>query len=216
MCCLYFIFVELSGLASKHGKKSWRGGVFVGVVTRKPRADNGTTITRRAFLLANDSRAATMAPSHAGTFQPLQHRSGTLRERLHSYTKSTLGAGGSINEAVRALNVCWPEQDRAVWKKKRDSSFFSMACAGRRRNESPHLVFSFRQVALPQGESCAAWVAVHAIDFYNDVSTIWAVSTFAASYDSYWLFALQSACTCLRLYFLTIFYLFLQCPRTPT
>lgn len=34
------------------------------------------------------------------------------------------------------------------------------------------------QVALPQGESCAAWVAVHAIDFYNDVSTIWAVSKF--------------------------------------
>jgi MOB kinase activator 1 len=30
-------------------------------------------------------------------------------------------------------------------------------------------------VALPAGESCAAWVAVHAIDFYNDVSTIWAV-----------------------------------------
>lgn len=28
---------------------------------------------------------------------------------------------------------------------------------------------------MPQGESCAAWVAVHAIDFYNDVSTIWAV-----------------------------------------
>jgi hypothetical protein len=35
-----------------------------------------------------------------GTFQPLQHRSGTLRERLHSYTRRTLGAGGSINEAV--------------------------------------------------------------------------------------------------------------------
>jgi Mob1/phocein family len=34
------------------------------------------------------------------------------------------------------------------------------------------------QVALPPGESCAAWVAVHAIDFYNDVSTIWAVSKF--------------------------------------
>ena len=31
------------------------------------------------------------------------------------------------------------------------------------------------QVALPAGESCAGWVAVHAIDFYNDVSTIWAV-----------------------------------------
>jgi MOB kinase activator 1 len=41
-----------------------------------------------------------MAPVHTGTFQPLQHRSGTLRDRLHSYTKSTLGAGGSINEAV--------------------------------------------------------------------------------------------------------------------
>ena len=30
-------------------------------------------------------------------------------------------------------------------------------------------------MALPRGEKCAAWVAVHAIDFYNDVSTIWAV-----------------------------------------
>lgn len=68
-------------------------------------------------------------PSSSGTFQTMRHRSGTLRERLHGYTKSTLGAGGSINEAV----------------------------------------------ALPPGESCAGWVAVHAIDFYNDVSTIWAV-----------------------------------------
>lgn len=39
-------------------------------------------------------------PTHGGTFQPLQHKSGALRDRLHSYTKSTLGAGGSINEAV--------------------------------------------------------------------------------------------------------------------
>eukprot|EP00957_Ditylum_brightwellii_P164535 12526992-Ditylum_brightwellii.AAC.1 len=31
------------------------------------------------------------------------------------------------------------------------------------------------RVALPTGESCAGWVAVHAIDFYNDVSTLWAV-----------------------------------------
>ena len=31
------------------------------------------------------------------------------------------------------------------------------------------------QVALPHGESCAAWVAVHAIDFFNDLTTIWAV-----------------------------------------
>jgi MOB kinase activator 1 len=66
---------------------------------------------------------------HNNTFTPVQHRSGTLRDRLHSYTKRTLGAGGSMNDAVR----------------------------------------------LPPGESCAAWVAVHAIDFYNDVSTIWAV-----------------------------------------
>jgi MOB kinase activator 1 len=34
------------------------------------------------------------------------------------------------------------------------------------------------QVALPHGESCAAWVAVHAIDFFNDLTTIWAVGTF--------------------------------------
>jgi hypothetical protein len=46
------------------------------------------------------STSITMAPAHSGTFQPLLHRSGTLRERLHSYTKRTLGAGGSINEAV--------------------------------------------------------------------------------------------------------------------
>jgi len=65
----------------------------------------------------------------SGTFKPLRHRSGTMRDRLHGYTKRTLGAGGSVTEAV----------------------------------------------ALPPGESCAGWVAVHAIDFYNDVSTIWAV-----------------------------------------
>lgn len=41
-----------------------------------------------------------MPTNNGGTFQPLLHRSGTLRERLHSYTKRTLGAGGSINEAV--------------------------------------------------------------------------------------------------------------------
>jgi MOB kinase activator 1 len=68
-------------------------------------------------------------PSSTGTFQPLRHRSGTMRDRLHAYTKRTLGAGGSLNQAV----------------------------------------------ALPPGESCAGWVAVHAIDFYNDVCTIWAV-----------------------------------------
>lgn len=38
--------------------------------------------------------------SGSGTFQPLKHRSGTLRDRLHGYTKQTLGAGGSINDAV--------------------------------------------------------------------------------------------------------------------
>ena len=75
----------------------------------------------------------------AGTFQPLRHRSGTLRDRLHGYTKQTLGAGGSLNDAV----------------------------------------------ALPQGESCAGWVAVHAIDFYNDVSTIWAVMAEDPYLDSF-------------------------------
>ena len=30
-------------------------------------------------------------------------------------------------------------------------------------------------MALPPNESCASWVAVHAIDFYNDIATIWAV-----------------------------------------
>jgi hypothetical protein len=35
-----------------------------------------------------------------GTFQPLQHRSGTMRDRLHAITKRTLGAGGSVSEAV--------------------------------------------------------------------------------------------------------------------
>jgi len=30
-------------------------------------------------------------------------------------------------------------------------------------------------VSLPRGESCAAWIAVNILDFYNDVSTIWTV-----------------------------------------
>lgn len=36
------------------------------------------------------------------------------------------------------------------------------------------------QVELPPGESVAAWVAAHAIEFHYDVSTIWAVSHLAA------------------------------------
>jgi len=44
-----------------------------------------------------------MAPASTGTFQPLRHRSGTMRERLHAYTKRTLGAGGSYNDAVRGF-----------------------------------------------------------------------------------------------------------------
>ena len=39
-------------------------------------------------------------PNGSGTFQPLRHRSGTMRDRLHGYTKRTLGAGGSVTEAV--------------------------------------------------------------------------------------------------------------------
>ena len=30
-------------------------------------------------------------------------------------------------------------------------------------------------MTLPPNESCSSWVAVHAIDFYNDLATIWAV-----------------------------------------
>ena len=83
--------------------------------------------------------ASSSHPHHSGTFQPLRHRSGTLRDRLHGYTRQTLGAGGSLDDAV----------------------------------------------ALPPGESCAGWVAVHAVDFYNDVSTIWAVMAEDPYLDSF-------------------------------
>ena len=44
-------------------------------------------------------------PPTGGTFQPLRHRSGTLRDRLHGYTKQTLGAGGSLNDAVSRIGA---------------------------------------------------------------------------------------------------------------
>ena len=40
-------------------------------------------------------------------------------------------------------------------------------------------------VVLPRGESCAAWVAVHAIDFYNDVSTLWTVIADDPKFDTF-------------------------------
>jgi len=43
----------------------------------------------------------------------------------------------------------------------------------------------YNDVTLPQGESCAGWVTVHAIDFYNDVSTIWAVMAKDPYLDSF-------------------------------
>ena len=46
-----------------------------------------------------------------GTFQPLRHRSGTMRDRLHNYTKRTLGAGGSMNEAVSSFILIRVEFD---------------------------------------------------------------------------------------------------------
>ena len=50
-----------------------------------------------------------------GTFQPLRHRSGTMRDRLHNYTKRTLGAGGSMNEAVSVYSsVSYPAGVRFV------------------------------------------------------------------------------------------------------
>lgn len=51
-------------------------------------------------------------PNAGGTFQPLRHRSGTMRDRLHGYTKRTLGAGGSVTEAVSTNAIppsyCYP------------------------------------------------------------------------------------------------------------
>ena len=44
-------------------------------------------------------------PNAGGTFQPLRHRSGTMRDRLHGYTKRTLGAGGSVTEAVSSIHI---------------------------------------------------------------------------------------------------------------
>lgn len=59
-------------------------------------------------------------PNAGGTFQPLRHRSGTMRDRLHGYTKRTLGAGGSVTEAVSS------NKNILVGKKKGKSihSFF--------------------------------------------------------------------------------------------
>lgn len=50
--------------------------------------------------LLSPNKATMSRPATGGTFQPLRHRSGTLRDRLHGYTKQTLGAGGSLNDAV--------------------------------------------------------------------------------------------------------------------
>ena len=63
----------------------------------------------------------TMAPASTGTFEPLRHRSGTMRERLHAYTKRTLGAGGSYNDAVRCFSFSslWLKQNfRNEWAKR--------------------------------------------------------------------------------------------------
>jgi hypothetical protein len=53
------------------------------------------------ILFSNYCKMKSSVPSAGGTFQPLRHRSGTMRDRLHAYTKQTLGAGGSVTEAVR-------------------------------------------------------------------------------------------------------------------
>ena len=38
---------------------------------------------------------------NSSTFQPLRHRSGSFRDRLHGYTKRTLGSGGTLYDAVQ-------------------------------------------------------------------------------------------------------------------
>jgi MOB kinase activator 1 len=158
-----------------------------------------------------------MAPSNAGTFQPLQHRSGTLRERLHSYTKSTLGAGGSLNEAVSAI-FTQPRQDN-IYPLKFGSEGQESRKLRKILSYTTHALKCFPflfprtleriQVALPPGESCAAWVAVHAIDFFNDVSTIWAVSTCFWTVASAAPFAILLSCSpqfsyLLRLHIFTV------------
>ena len=65
--------------------------------SERPSSGNQTLISRKLFA------TSTMAPTSTGTFEPLRHRSGTMRERLHAYTKRTLGAGGSYNDAVCKL-----------------------------------------------------------------------------------------------------------------
>ena len=53
-------------------------------------------------------------PPTGGTFQPLRHRSGTLRDRLHGYTKQTLGAGGSLNDAVSTMGAERSDSDDSI------------------------------------------------------------------------------------------------------
>ncbi len=59
-------------------------------------------------------------PNGGGTFQPLRHRSGTMRDRLHGYTKRTLGAGGSVTEAVSVITMTcvqiWSCMNWCHWK----------------------------------------------------------------------------------------------------
>ena len=68
-----------------------------------------------------------MAPTSTGTFEPLRHRSGTMRERLHAYTKRTLGAGGSYNDAVRKLSFSTLQDfnNFSEWMRNRISFVFA-------------------------------------------------------------------------------------------
>lgn len=82
---------------------------FTVCFTRKQKESFGKSSFRLClciYITVNNNGHTTKMPlANGGTFQPLQHRTGTLRERLHSYTKRTLGAGGSINEAVRTKSL---------------------------------------------------------------------------------------------------------------
>jgi hypothetical protein len=66
--------------------------------------------------------------SSSGTFQPLRHRSGTMRDRLHAYTKRTLGAGGSINEAVRANYIATIVDHWLTIPFSRNDSHYPLGC----------------------------------------------------------------------------------------
>ena len=76
-----------------------------GTMDQQPLKRDHAQLNKPSRQKAKKQRSSKMSAKKAsmGTFQPLRHRSGTMRDRLHNYTKRTLGAGGSMNEAVSSF-----------------------------------------------------------------------------------------------------------------